>query len=224
MFFGIAMGRVDGGQGSSIARRLGAALVLAACLSANVACSTDRRAVGGGSGRPEKTSETSEGRTKALEASPQPDHFPEKAEVPTREEGKRGADWNDSQVEWLPAKDGFAKARRTKTPICLVVFTTWCPHCTAYSQLFKDARVVQASKSLVMIRIDADRDEALSKEYALDGEYIPRTLFLSPEGKPDAAVRASSGEYGYYYEESDPASLLAAMQRVARRSKTELDR
>jgi hypothetical protein len=133
---------------------------------------------------------------------------------------KAGADWNDAEIKWLAPAEGLALARRTQMPVCLVIFTTWCPHCAAYSHVFKDPRIVEASRAFVMVRVDADRDEALGRRYALDGEYIPRTFFLDDDdGKPDGDVRAHAGKYAYYYDEDEPGPLLASMRKVASRSR-----
>ena len=65
-----------------------------------------------------------------------------------------------------------------------------------------------------MIRIDRDRSHDVSARYAPDGDYIPRTLFLSPDGKIDTSIHAPRDEYLYFYAESDPASLLAGVAQA----------
>jgi protein-disulfide reductase (glutathione) len=128
--------------------------------------------------------------------------------------GADRAGWNDAGIQWRSAEDGLAEARRQKKPVCVVVFTTWCPRCTAYSKLFHDPRLVEASKRFVMIRVDADQDEAVAARFAPDGDYIPRTLFLSPDGELRRDVRARGDQYAYFYDDEDPDPLLAAMQRA----------
>ncbi len=125
--------------------------------------------------------------------------------------GRLEADWNDGEVAWRPYADGIAEAARTRKPICLVFFTTWCPHCKRYSHLFKDPRVVAAARDFVMIRVDRDLWSELSKRYSIDGEYIPRTFFLSADGRVDPAIHAERPTYAFFYDELDPAPLLAAM-------------
>ena len=94
-----------------------------------------------------------------------------------------GGDWNDGGVSWQPYDKGLAAAKKEKKPVCLVFYTEWCPHCANYSGVFHDPKVVEKSKQFVMIRLDKDKNAELSKQYAPDGEYIPRTYFLSSEGK-----------------------------------------
>src|SRR5262245_2473407 len=92
---------------------------------------------------------------------------------------RAGGDWNDGAIAWQPYEAGLAQAKKDKKPVCLVFFTEWCPHCANYSKVFHDPAVVTKSKSFVMIRLDKDQNAELSTKYAPDGQYIPRTFFLS---------------------------------------------
>ncbi len=128
-----------------------------------------------------------------------------------------GGDWNDAKVQWQPYEQGLAAAKKDKKPVLLVFFTEWCPHCTNYSKLFHDAKVVEQSKRFVMIRLDKDKSAEVSKKYAPDGEYIPRTYFLGSDGTLDASLAAPRAEYKYFYDERDPAQLLAAMDAALKK-------
>ncbi len=126
-----------------------------------------------------------------------------------------GGDWNDQAIEWKTYDEGLAAAKAAAKPICLVFYTDWCPHCTRYSQIFHDPKVVEKSKQFVMIRLNKDENPALSAKYAPDGEYIPRTFFLSPDGELDTAIHEARANYLYFYSTADPASLLRAMDAAA---------
>ncbi|MCE9574803.1 MAG: thioredoxin family protein [Deltaproteobacteria bacterium] len=119
--------------------------------------------------------------------------------------------WNAAQIDWQSFDDGLARARAEHKPICLVVYTTWCPHCKNYSRVFEDARVVERARDFVMIRIDADQEPEIAARFAEDGKYIPRTFFLAPDGTPDLDIRASRPRYRYFYDEHDPTGLLVGM-------------
>ena len=66
-------------------------------------------------------------------------------------------------------------------------------------------------EQFVMVRLDKDKNAELSKRYAPDGEYIPRTYFLASDGKLDPSIHAPRDQYKYFYNESDPSSVLAGM-------------
>lgn len=130
-----------------------------------------------------------------------------------------GGDWNDAGIQWQPYEQGLAAAKKDKKPIVLIFYTEWCPHCANYSKEFHDEKVVAQSKSFVMIRLDKDKNAELSQKYAPDGEYIPRTYFLGSDGTLDASLTAPRPEYKYFYDEHDPAQLLAAMDTALKKLK-----
>jgi thiol:disulfide interchange protein len=131
----------------------------------------------------------------------------------------RAHDWNDPGVAWKGYADGLAQAKKEKKPVCLVFFTEWCPHCKNYSGVFHDPKVVEKAKSFVMIHVDQDKDAEVSKKYQPDGGYIPRTLFLAPDGTLQADVHAPRDKFQYFYDEKDPASVLAGMDAALAKQK-----
>jgi len=128
-----------------------------------------------------------------------------------------GGDWNDAAIQWRSYEEGLAAAKKEKKPVCLIFFTEWCPHCTRYSGVFHDPKVVEKAKSFVMIRLDKDKNTALSAKHKPDGEYIPRTYFLSPAGEFAADIHAPRDKYQYFYNEADPAELLASMDTALKK-------
>jgi hypothetical protein len=128
-----------------------------------------------------------------------------------------GGDWNDSGIVWQPYEKGLAEAKEKKKPICLIFYTEWCPHCTNYSKVFHDPKVVEQAKNFVMIRLDKDQNKELSGQYAPDGQYIPRTYFLSSDGKLDPSLHAPREKYQYFYDERTPESILAGMESALKK-------
>jgi protein-disulfide reductase (glutathione) len=122
-----------------------------------------------------------------------------------------GGDWNDDGVAWRPYEAGLQEAKGKNKPICLVFYTDWCPHCTNYSRVFHDPRIVEKSKSFVMIRLNKDQNAELSKRYSPDGEYIPRTYFLGSDGTLNESITEKRPNYKYFYSEKEPSSLLRGM-------------
>jgi len=130
---------------------------------------------------------------------------------------RAGGDWNDSGIKWRGYEEGLAEAKKEKKPVCLIFFTEWCPHCTRYSGVFHDPKVVEKAKRFIMIRLDKDKNGELSAKHKPDGEYIPRTYFLSPSGEFAADIHAPREKYQYFYNEADPAELLAAMDTALKK-------
>lgn len=129
-----------------------------------------------------------------------------------------GHGWNDAQIAWQPYDAGLARAKAEHKPVCLVIYTSWCPHCKNFSHVFDDPRVVEQAKQFVMIRIDADREEAPAEAHQPDGGYIPRTFFLAPDGTPELDIHAPRPTFKYFYDEHNPGALLsgfaAALQKL----------
>lgn len=126
-------------------------------------------------------------------------------------------EWGAGEIAWRTFDDGQREATQQHRPICLVFFTTWCPHCKNYAKLFGDPKVVERAKAFVMVRVDNDRDKALAARFSPDGQYIPRTYFLSSQGVLDPTLVAQQGRYRYFYDESDPTALLEGMGRALTR-------
>jgi thiol:disulfide interchange protein len=136
--------------------------------------------------------------------------------IPTPPEGP-GNEWNDAQIAWQPYAAGLAKAKAENKPVCLVVYGDWCPHCTTYKRVFRDARVVKRARDFVMIRVNGDQEEATAEErQAPDGKYVPRTFFLSPNGAHAENIHAGRSKYRYFFDEHNPASLLGGMEKARR--------
>jgi thiol:disulfide interchange protein len=125
-----------------------------------------------------------------------------------------GEDWNASQIAWQGYDAGLAQAKAQKKPVCLVFYTGWCPHCRNYSHVFSDPEVVTRAKEFVMIRLNADEHSDIARKYTPDGGYVPRTFFLSPDGTLAADIHAPRPKFLYFFDERNPASLLAGMKQA----------
>ena len=128
-----------------------------------------------------------------------------------------GETWNAAQIDWQPYEAGLVRAKAENKPICLVLYTGWCPHCRNYSHVFDDAQVVEKARSFVMVRANADEESALAAKFTRDGGYIPRTFFLAPDGTLDPEIHAPRPKFLYFYDERSPAGLLAGMSEALRK-------
>jgi len=130
-----------------------------------------------------------------------------------------GGDWNDQGIKWRSFEDGLAEAKKANKPVVLIFYTEWCPHCANYSKVFHDPKVVEMSKQFIMVRVDNDKNQELSKKFAPDGSYIPRTYFLTSAGVLDPDIHAPRGQFKYFFDENNPASVLAAMDAASKKLK-----
>jgi thiol:disulfide interchange protein len=86
--------------------------------------------------------------------------------------------------------EGLRRAEATGKP-ALVYFTAdWCAPCVELKKyIWPDRRVVEASRKLVMIYVDVDKDPGTFSGYRVGG--IPAIFFLTPAGEQ---VMAFSGD------------------------------
>lgn len=150
-------------------------------------------------------------------ASPRAEERPAAPSPAANAANAAASEWNDAEITWLTYDAGLAKAKAENKPVCLVFHTGWCPHCRNYAKVFKDPRVVQKAREFVMVRVNADDEESVSARHAPDGTYVPRTFFLASDGKPMLDVHAPRPQYIHFYDESNPASLLAGMDAALRK-------
>lgn len=127
--------------------------------------------------------------------------------------------WNDSQLTWLDHARGLVEAKRTGKPMMVVVHTTWCPYCKQYRTLFSDPKVVKAAQGLVLVMVDRDKEKALANGLGPPGQtYVPRTLFLTPDGVLMADVANGTGDRSHLVDYYDPDELLGLMAKAAAKS------
>jgi len=122
------------------------------------------------------------------------------------------ADWNDGAIAWATYEEGMSRAAGERRPIVLVFYTDWCPHCHNYSRVFHAPEVVELARSFVMIRVERDGNRELSGMYDLDGEYIPRTFFLTSAGEVRTELHGKNPSYRYFIDEHAPRELVALMR------------
>jgi len=133
------------------------------------------------------------------------------------------SDWNEREVAWMPYAAGLAAAKAQQKPVVLVFYTDWCPHCHNYSRVFHDPELVRLAQRFVMIRVERDGSRELSAQYDIDGEYIPRTFFLTPTGAVLTDLTSDNAEYRYFLDEHDPTETIALMQLALERVRRALD-
>jgi hypothetical protein len=68
-----------------------------------------------------------------------------------------------------------------------------------------------------MVRVDSDKEPESSRRLAPDGQYIPRTYFLSSAGEIDSNIHAPRERFRFFYDTQDPKDLLASMANAARK-------
>jgi len=120
-----------------------------------------------------------------------------------------------TEIAWETFEAGSARARRENKPVVLVFTATWCTQCDAYKSVLANPRVIAMSQRFVMIRVDITEQPGINDRYAVDGTYVPRTMFFAPDGRHRAELRSPArSRFSYFLNPHDPSELLGLMQRA----------
>jgi protein-disulfide reductase (glutathione) len=119
-------------------------------------------------------------------------------------------------IAWRTLDEGLAEATTQHRPLMLVVHASWCPKCKELKPAFGDRELVELSNRFVMVNVDQDAVPK-SLEFAPDGSYVPRVLFVDPvSGQTDVELRNDRRTRTvYYYGPSD--DLVGTMRKALSR-------
>ncbi|CAG5117506.1 unnamed protein product [Candidula unifasciata] len=121
-------------------------------------------------------------------------------------------------IHWVSLKEGQRMAREQKRPAMIVFHKPWCRACKALRPRFANNREIELlANDFIMISVEDD-EVPRSSELSPDGSYIPRILFLDPEGNVLSHVYNQQGnkQYKYYYPET--ASIVESMKQVLKQA------
>lgn len=123
--------------------------------------------------------------------------------------------WNGPAIAWRDMPTGVREASTSGKRVILLFHASWCTSCKRYREVWKDQRIVDASRNFVMILVDVDKDPDANSGFSPDGTYVPRTLFLNSEGDILSQYRGKDPEFPHTVNIDSPDELLALMQRAA---------
>ena len=123
--------------------------------------------------------------------------------------------WNAPSIAWNDLRSGIPEATKSGKTVMMVFHASWCSACKKYREVFKDAGVVAASRDLVMILVDADEDKVANGAFAPDGTYVPRTIFLTPDGDVRSdLVSKTDPEHPHSFDVDTPEDVRAQMLKA----------
>lgn len=126
---------------------------------------------------------------------------------------KGGMNWNDAEIAWWPYEEGMAQAKKKNAPIFFIRYASWCSDCHRLQAFYTHTYFVELSKRFVMIREDVDASAPLRHELVSGHNYIPRLLFLSPQG---TLLPVTSGyskpNHEYFYDSLE--AMVSSMHKA----------
>lgn len=128
--------------------------------------------------------------------------------------------WGED-IAWRGFDEGMSESAETGRPLMMVVHTTWCTKCKALKKKFRsDMELQELTDDFVMINVDQD-ENAGALQYAPDGQYIPRIVFLDEAGNVDEKLRNKrSPRYKFFYTPNDDIAEVMRKALKAHGKKT----
>ncbi|MSQ82959.1 MAG: hypothetical protein EXR77_08585 [Myxococcales bacterium] len=122
----------------------------------------------------------------------------------------------EGPIRWTQWDSGLKTAAARKKPVLLLLFTDSCPKCTLLGELFKTNKDVhKLASEMVMIHVNSGTAPmAVVNRFARFGNYVPRIVFLRPDGSTVDEITSSNAGFPYYYQPSRPEFLIAAMLKA----------
>ena len=127
--------------------------------------------------------------------------------------GLKDTKWK-SQLEWRSWADGRGESAKTGKPLCLVVYTDWCPKCRKLGPLFQDEQVEQLAEQIVMVRQNQDEQPEWLTAYVEHGRYVPRIFFFSSNGALLADIKSPIDRYPYFYTPNSISAFRASLKKA----------
>lgn len=89
--------------------------------------------------------------------------------------GPNGIHWESS------LNNSLKKAQTSKKPLFVDFYADWCGYCKEMDRTtYRDPAVISLTRRFVCVRINVDKQEALTQKFGVDG--LPTLLFLDPSG------------------------------------------
>lgn len=95
--------------------------------------------------------------------------------------GATGIRWESSLNE------SMKEARAAKRPLLLDFYADWCGYCKQMDRTtYLDPTVIELSRRFVCVKVNTDKEEALTEKYEIEG--LPTLVFLDSTGKEKKRV------------------------------------
>ncbi|MBX2853673.1 MAG: thioredoxin family protein [Rhodobacteraceae bacterium] len=120
--------------------------------------------------------------------------------------------WNYPAIRWRSYRDGLAEMERSGKPGLLVLQQRDCVLCRSYQRVFRSDYVTAFSDDFVFILSDAQNEPAVQQLYDIDGDYLPRTFVLSPDGGLVRRATSAHPRQRFFVDPHRPEALSTLLQ------------
>lgn len=121
----------------------------------------------------------------------------------------------DERVAWKTWDEAARIAKAENRAIMLVIYADWCPHCRTLAPVFANPDIQKLAEKLVMVHQNSDEDPPFLARYASFGTYVPRILFVTPDGAVKTELNSGNDKYPHFYTAEGIEALKTSMRRAA---------
>eukprot|EP01095_Lingulamoeba_sp_RSL-Kostka_P017205 TRINITY_DN880_c0_g2_i1.p1 TRINITY_DN880_c0_g2~~TRINITY_DN880_c0_g2_i1.p1 ORF type:complete len:150 (-),score=46.75 TRINITY_DN880_c0_g2_i1:103-552(-) len=119
-------------------------------------------------------------------------------------------------IDWVTFEEGSKLSKESGKDMLVILHKTWCGACKRLKPTIENSeRFAELSKNFVMVNAENDEEPHSDPSYSIDGSYIPRAYFVSPEGEiRDIFNKDGNPQYKYFYPSA--IHLVAAMETASK--------
>ena len=118
-------------------------------------------------------------------------------------------------IDWQSWSRGLSVAKETQKPLMVVLHKSWCPACKSLKPKFQASKAIEKlSSQFVMINAKEGEEPMGDSKLNIDGQYIPRVIFLDSEGNVLSDVINDDGNPQYKYYHMNSESIIKSMKKV----------
>jgi thiol:disulfide interchange protein len=118
-------------------------------------------------------------------------------------------------LKWYGYEEGLAEAKRTGKSILVLIYADWCPKCHLVPSQLTEPEFLKLSTQFVLVHVDYEVDTPWVRAFnAKQGTYLPRILFIKPDGSWDQTITSGNQRYPFFYGPQAPQALQDSMKRA----------
>lgn len=129
-------------------------------------------------------------------------------------DAEQSIDWNDAEISWHDYENGLDQIRASGNNGLIIIYADWCPTCKQYSKLFRNTAVIRALEHVVLIRANKDKEPDVSRQFNVDGDYVPRTFALDGNGNIIRDMDSNNPKWWYFLPANDPEHLIQFVSQL----------
>ena len=87
-----------------------------------------------------------------------------------------------ASIQWLDSMDAaLAEAKRTKKPLMVDFYATWCGPCKVLDeQVYTEKSVIEQAQHWIAVKVDVDKDQKTAVKYGINS--MPTIVLMKPDG------------------------------------------